>query len=112
MKVISFVSLTAPKIFTFVFGMVKPLLHQMTQDKIRIFGFDKDEWKAALLEDIDADQLPAYYGGTLTDPDGNPKCPSKVMNQLIYITDCVSLPSSMSSSSKLYTAFINEETRL
>ncbi|GBN30079.1 hypothetical protein AVEN_265792-1 [Araneus ventricosus] len=31
-------------------------------------------WKEALLEDIDADDLPAYLGGNRTDPDGNPLC--------------------------------------
>lgn len=58
--------------------MMKPFLHQVTIDKVRVFGFNKDEWRAALSEEIDLDQLPAYYGGTLTDADGNPKCPSKV----------------------------------
>jgi hypothetical protein len=60
------------------FSMVKPLLSQVTLNKIRIFGSNKSEWKAALLEDIDAHQLPAYYGGSMTDPDGNPMCLTKV----------------------------------
>ncbi len=51
---------------------------QETQAKMKIFGCNKEEWKAALLEEIDADQLPAFYGGTMVDPDGDPKCPSKV----------------------------------
>lgn len=58
--------------------MIKPFLHQATHDKIRVFGCDENEWKAALLEEIDATQLPANYGGTMTDPDGNIKCSSKV----------------------------------
>lgn len=58
--------------------MIKPFLHQATLDKIRIFGQDREQWKAALLEEIDADQIPAFLGGTLTDPDGNEFCPSKV----------------------------------
>lgn len=58
--------------------MVKPFLNQVTHDKISVFGSDKSEWKAALLKEIDADQLPVYYGGTMTDSDGDPKCPSKV----------------------------------
>jgi hypothetical protein len=57
---------------------MKPFLHQATLDKIRIFGYDKEEWAAALLEEIEADNLPLYYGGTMVDPDGDPKCPSKV----------------------------------
>ncbi|EFX85496.1 hypothetical protein DAPPUDRAFT_300430 [Daphnia pulex] len=59
--------INAPKLFTMVFSIVKPFLHQMTLDKINIFGFDKKEWSAALLKEIDAEQLPAQYGGTLTD---------------------------------------------
>ncbi|GBO20032.1 SEC14-like protein 4, partial [Araneus ventricosus] len=31
-------------------------------------------WKEELLEIIDGDGLPAYLGGTRTDPDGNPLC--------------------------------------
>lgn len=54
-------------------------MHQVTIDKICVYGFDKEEWTAALLKDIDADQLPAHYGGTMTDPEtGDSKCPHKV----------------------------------
>ena len=38
-----------------------------------IFGYNQDEWKAALLEEIDANQLPVEYGGSVTDPEGVPK---------------------------------------
>ena len=75
-------SFAAPKIFTFAFSMVRPLLSQVTLDKIKVFGTDREQWTEALLQDIDADQLPAYYGGTMTDPNGDPKCPSKVV--IIY----------------------------
>ena len=70
--------IAAPQIFTVMFSVVRPLLPQVTLDKIRIFGCERDQWVASLLEDIDADQLPVFYGGTMTDPDGDPKCPSKV----------------------------------
>lgn len=53
-------------------------MQKRTLDKIRIYDFDATRWKAALLEEIDADQLPVHYGGTLTDPDGNTMCASKV----------------------------------
>jgi hypothetical protein len=69
---------SAPKIFTVIFNIMKPFLHQATLDKMRIFGHDKEEWTAALLEEIEANNLPLYYGGTMVDPDGDPKCPSKV----------------------------------
>lgn len=35
-------------------------------------------WKEVLQKYIDPDQIPVEYGGTLTDPDGDPKCSSKV----------------------------------
>ena len=41
-----------------------------------IFGSDPNEtekWKAALLEEIEADQLPVIYGGTMTDSNGDPR---------------------------------------
>jgi hypothetical protein len=56
----------APKVFTMLFAMVKPFLHQITLEKISVFGFDKKEWSAALLKEIDADQLPVQYGGTMS----------------------------------------------
>ncbi|KAG5441810.1 S14-like protein 2 [Clonorchis sinensis] len=31
-----------------------------------------------LLRHCDAESLPAVYGGTLIDPDGDPRCPSKI----------------------------------
>lgn len=35
-------------------------------------------WKEVLQKYIDPGQIPVEYGGTLTDPDGDPKCQSKV----------------------------------
>lgn len=35
-------------------------------------------WKEVLLKYISPDQVPVEYGGTMTDPDGDPKCKSKV----------------------------------
>ena len=61
--------------------MVKPFLHQVTLDKISVYGFDKNEWSAALLKEINADQLPVCYGGTMVDEGGDPKCSSKVRKQ-------------------------------
>ncbi|XP_046633868.1 SEC14-like protein 2 isoform X1 [Daphnia pulicaria] len=68
----------APKVFHLLFALVKPILSPADIPKIKIFGNDKNEWASALLEEIDAEYVPSYYGGTLTDPDGNPKCPSKL----------------------------------
>lgn len=70
--------INAPKIFSVLFSMLKPFMHEKTRHKIQIFSHDAKQWKAALLEDIAADQLPVCYGGTMTDPDGNPNCITKV----------------------------------
>ncbi|CAL1296150.1 unnamed protein product [Larinioides sclopetarius] len=40
--------------------------------------FGGDGWREELLKVIDADQLPAFLGGTKTDPDGNPLCKTLV----------------------------------
>ncbi len=58
--------------------MIKPVFHKDTIEGLRIFGQDKTEWIPALLKEIDASQLPPVYGGNRIDPDGDPKCSSKV----------------------------------
>ncbi len=35
-------------------------------------------WKEVLRNYVDADQLPAVYGGSMTDPDGDPLCKTMV----------------------------------
>jgi hypothetical protein len=67
--------INAPSIFPVAYSIVKPFLAEGTQTKIRVMGSD---FKEHLLKDIDADQLPVHWGGTATDPDGDPYCRSKV----------------------------------
>ena len=43
-----------------------------------IFVVPVGNWRDVLLQYIDKDVLPEYWGGTKKDPDGNPKCPSLV----------------------------------
>lgn len=62
-----------------MFNLIKPFMHHSTVSQVRIFGSNKNEWSAALLEEIDADQLPEHYGGTLKSTDGDPKCPHIVI---------------------------------
>uniref|UniRef100_A0A0P6EZV9 Cral/trio domain-containing protein n=2 Tax=Daphnia magna TaxID=35525 RepID=A0A0P6EZV9_9CRUS len=66
--------INAPKIYSILYSLSKPFMHEKTRNKVRIYGHDADQWKAALLEDFHPQELPACYGGTLTDPDGNPNC--------------------------------------
>jgi len=71
--------INAPRIFNLAFAIIRPFLNEATANKVRIVGgSDGSQWAKTLLEEIDADQLPAHYGGTMTDPDGNPECITKV----------------------------------
>ena len=72
----------APKVFSIAFSMMKPFLHERTKNKISIFSHEPKQWKAAILTAVNAEELPVAYGGTLTDPDGNPNCITKVCTKL------------------------------
>lgn len=74
--------INAPKIYSILYSLSKPFMHEKTRNKVRIYGHDADQWKAALLEDFHPQELPACYGGTLTDPDGNPNCITMVIVML------------------------------
>ncbi|NXX17847.1 S14L2 protein, partial [Podargus strigoides] len=65
----------APKIFPVAYNLVKHFLSEDTRKKVVVLG---SNWKEVLQKYIDPEQIPVEYGGTLTDPDGNPKCPSKI----------------------------------
>ncbi|XP_057372737.1 SEC14-like protein 2 [Daphnia carinata] len=71
--------INVPSYFAMIYSISKSFIPECDALKIKLFGNNKNEWMPALLEEIDADQLPAHYGGTMTDPDGDPKCPSKVV---------------------------------
>ncbi|KAL0965202.1 hypothetical protein UPYG_G00278130 [Umbra pygmaea] len=60
-----------PKIFPMAFNLVKHFLSEETRRKIIILG---SNWQEVLCKHIDPEQLPVAYGGTLTDPDGDPHC--------------------------------------
>ncbi|KAM4827467.1 SEC14-like protein 4 [Thomomys bottae] len=65
----------APRLFPVAFNLVKSFMGEVTQKKIVILG---DNWKQELHKFISPDQLPVEFGGTMTDPDGNPKCLTKI----------------------------------
>jgi len=51
-----------------------------TLSKMQIYKADPAKWQAAILSLVPKDQLPEHFGGTLRDPDGNPRYTSKVFN--------------------------------
>ncbi|XP_008054370.2 SEC14-like protein 4 isoform X1 [Carlito syrichta] len=65
----------APRLFPVAFNLVKSFMSEDTRRKIVILG---DNWKQELPKFICPDQLPVEFGGTMTDPDGNPKCLTKI----------------------------------
>ncbi|XP_070492722.1 SEC14-like protein 4 [Chironomus tepperi] len=70
--------INAPKIFSFGFNIIKKFLDEYTLSKISIYKHNKHKWLPAILERVDAASLPVYFGGELTDKDGNPKCLEKI----------------------------------
>ncbi|KAK2121374.1 hypothetical protein P7K49_002760 [Saguinus oedipus] len=64
----------ATKLFPVGYNLMKPFLSEDTRRKIIVLG---NNWKEGLLKLISPEELPAQFGGTLTDPDGNPKCLTK-----------------------------------
>ncbi|NXT90086.1 S14L2 protein, partial [Anhinga rufa] len=64
-----------PRIFPVAYNLIKHFLSEDTRKKVVVLG---SNWKEVLQKYIDPEQIPVEYGGTLTDPDGDPKCPSKI----------------------------------
>ncbi|KAJ8042971.1 SEC14-like protein 2 [Holothuria leucospilota] len=67
-----------PAMFPLAYSLVKPFLHEDTKKKVKVLK-SSSNWQATLLKYIDADQLPKHWGGTMVDPDGDPRCPSKLV---------------------------------
>ncbi|KAH3877261.1 retinal-binding protein-like [Dreissena polymorpha] len=61
----------APSIFPVLYKLARPLISDDMRNKIHVLG---GHFKSDLIKYIDADQLPMFLGGTLTDPDGDPRC--------------------------------------
>ena len=49
-----------------LYRLVKPFMDEVTKSKIQIYS-KRSQWEPALLELIEADQLPVRYGGTAPD---------------------------------------------
>lgn len=71
---------SVPKVFAIVFNIVKRFLDEYTLSKIMIFKHESKKWLPKMLENVDPSQIPKYFGGTMTDENGDPKCGHKVCN--------------------------------
>jgi len=71
--------INAPWMASLMWKLVKPLVHENTQRKVRILS--PKETFQGLLEHIPVDQIPVYYGGTL-DYGGIDSCRFKNPDQL------------------------------
>lgn len=83
----------APTIFPMAYNLIKHFLCEETRRKIIILG---SNWKEVLRKNIDPEQLPAVYGGTLTDPNGDPCCRTMInyggtVPKSYYIQDSVKI---------------------
>uniref|UniRef100_A0A8C3FJP4 SEC14 like lipid binding 2 n=1 Tax=Chrysemys picta bellii TaxID=8478 RepID=A0A8C3FJP4_CHRPI len=65
----------APKLFPVAYNLIKHFLSEDTRKKIVVLGAN---WKEVLQKYIAPEEIPVVYGGTLQDPDGNPKCVTKI----------------------------------
>nr|XP_020852368.1 SEC14-like protein 3 isoform X3 [Phascolarctos cinereus] len=54
------------------------LLEENYPERLKFMLIIKANWKEGLLKLISPEELPVQFGGTLTDPDGNPKCVTKI----------------------------------
>ena len=52
-----------PKLIETVLGTLLSFLSAKTQESVKVYGYDKEEWAAALREECPYDQLPIQYGG-------------------------------------------------
>uniref|UniRef100_A0A3Q0SK58 SEC14-like lipid binding 7 n=1 Tax=Amphilophus citrinellus TaxID=61819 RepID=A0A3Q0SK58_AMPCI len=81
----------SPKIFPVAYNLIKHFLCEETRRKIIVLG---SNWQEVLREHIDPEQLPVVYGGTLTDPDGDPRCRTMInfggtVPKFYYVQDSV-----------------------
>lgn len=61
-----FLYFIAPPIFLPVFELIRPFLSEPSRKATKLFDYDSEKWKKALLKEIPADQLPTLYGGNRT----------------------------------------------
>ncbi|KAG8175320.1 hypothetical protein JTE90_001449 [Oedothorax gibbosus] len=102
--------INAPTILKMPYGFIKRCLAPETQEKIQFFS--SEWWQEKLLQLIDADVLPAFMGGTRTDPDGNRYCKTIVMQMGVIDKSYYLDQNSENSLAKSYNLDQNSENSL
>ncbi|XP_062482073.1 SEC14-like protein 2 isoform X2 [Pezoporus occidentalis] len=74
------------------YGELLSMFEENYPESLKRLFIVKANWKEVLQKHIDPEQIPVEYGGTLTDPDGDPKCSSKInyggdVPQQYYVRD-------------------------
>jgi len=60
----SVIIINAPRVFSVLFNLVKPLISKETQAKMSVYGPNEDEWKAVIREKFDVTKFPKRWGGS------------------------------------------------
>ncbi|CAL8080001.1 unnamed protein product [Orchesella dallaii] len=60
-------AVNTPASFSVVLDLVRPMLNKGTSDALKIFGYNKPQWKNYLDTEVSEDQLTEEFGGTRTD---------------------------------------------
>ncbi|CAL8073406.1 unnamed protein product [Orchesella dallaii] len=60
----SMIIINAPKIFSMLFGLIKPFMSKETISKISIIGGDEQIWKKELMTKLVPENVPERWGGT------------------------------------------------
>ncbi|EFA12792.2 SEC14-like protein 3 [Tribolium castaneum] len=107
--------INAPRVFAIAFNVIKRFLNEYTLGKIQIFKNDPKKWKKAVLANIEPDNLPEHFGGTLADPDGNPRYTTKVVHSLVHpeiLKACyiINAPRVFAIAFNVIKRFLNEYT--
>lgn len=60
---------SAPQAFNVVLDLVRPMLNKGTRDALKVFGYNQNQWKAFLDNEVSENQLTRDFGGTKPDDD-------------------------------------------
>lgn len=91
-----------------LFSTLIPRVHEFPQsDSLPSTFLSLANWKEGLLKLISPEELPAQFGGTMTDPDGNPKCLTKVLRTPEQEDECEKSLVSFSVTPWFFTAQIS-----